>query len=268
MNAIATAPQTIARVCFVRSRSTTTAAAVVAHVETQDATGRIGLNSSAIRNGKGGGILAPGRIDEYHDHVARRFFIASFVLSLLLFFSSVVLWVRSYWVADLLVMQNGNWTSNSGSTRGALFRNSVGPPPSGSLRPVLSSGYVREPAFSLRLGRVMRGDPGIRHEAGAMGFWWFVSDGGGSVTVPSPDASLPLGGSYGSPTFSPLHQYAIPHWFIALLLGCTSLSCFVAARRSQQRWLGSRGRCLRCGYDLRATPDRCPECGATRMPPP
>lgn len=48
----------------------------------------------------------------------------------------------------------------------------------------------------------------------------------------------------------------VPYWFLALAAGATALWC--AARRSS-RFV--RGQCSRCGYDLRATPDRCPECG-------
>ena len=53
----------------------------------------------------------------------------------------------------------------------------------------------------------------------------------------------------------------VPYW---MLMGA---ACAMPARR----WFASRrrsrcialARCLRCGYDLRGTPNRCPECGHT-----
>jgi hypothetical protein len=52
----------------------------------------------------------------------------------------------------------------------------------------------------------------------------------------------------------------VPYWFTAAV-GAAALLLFVRAERGRRRIL--RGGCPVCGYDLRATPDRCPECGAT-----
>jgi hypothetical protein len=47
----------------------------------------------------------------------------------------------------------------------------------------------------------------------------------------------------------------IPFWFP------TALRAEKSAKRRR------KGRCTRCGYDLRATPQRCPECGTVPVEP-
>jgi hypothetical protein len=50
-----------------------------------------------------------------------------------------------------------------------------------------------------------------------------------------------------------------PPWLIVTLR--LSLAFGEWEKRKLARWRLSRGLCPACGYDLRATPDRCPECG-------
>jgi hypothetical protein len=58
----------------------------------------------------------------------------------------------------------------------------------------------------------------------------------------------------------PFHIVAVPYWFILLLLALVPVAWLGRRRRAKRRRLA--GRCPACGYDLRATPNQCPECGA------
>ncbi len=56
---------------------------------------------------------------------------------------------------------------------------------------------------------------------------------------------------------------AIPFWMLLVASGGLPLACLVWRRRSRLMALRREaGLCVTCGYDLRASGERCPECGA------
>jgi hypothetical protein len=55
-------------------------------------------------------------------------------------------------------------------------------------------------------------------------------------------------------------QVVVPYW--ALFGTTATLPLAWGWRWRKRRRLVACGHCVTCGYDLRATPDRCPECGA------
>lgn len=60
------------------------------------------------------------------------------------------------------------------------------------------------------------------------------------------------------------YSIGFPYWVITLpLLIPPVVIFFVGIHRKRVRWERRRlGQCVDCGYDIRASPGRCPECGA------
>jgi hypothetical protein len=193
--------------------------------------------------------------------VLRRLFTLCSALSLLLCAAACGLWVRGRSTADwweagyfhrhpnpdfggyvnakkLLVIHRGGrlfaaWVE-VGCVGGPDRSNRVGPGDGGErwvhrgMGEREAEGGVQESWWT---GTPVRGVAGICWQAEA-------PDAPAAVDLPDASAAAALA--------------VLPAWF--------ATAGFVRRRRRRQRRL--QGRCAACGYDLRATPEQCPECGA------
>jgi hypothetical protein len=97
------------------------------------------------------------------------------------------------------------------------------------------------------------------------GLRWRIAGGAETIfrSVPAPGFQAghyvdPGSAGYRSETW----VLAVRHWLptaLLLVMPAVRLNRFRKARRATRL-----GLCPACGYDLRATPDRCPECGTVR----
>jgi hypothetical protein len=177
-------------------------------------------------------------------------------LSVLLCVAVCVLWVRSYAV--------GNDVTGS-AARGPAW--TLGSQSGGLLIALRWPGHVDrtctwtrfdpDPRFqralpSLRVQMTRGRSSHWRWSRGRVGVWTGAGDLVESWISDRPNR-----------TFGPV-RYAgaiFPHWLLAAAAAVPTTAAIALHFRRSMRRHKPAGLCRACGYDLRATPDRCPECG-------
>jgi hypothetical protein len=106
-------------------------------------------------------------------------------------------------------------------------------------------------------------------QAGEWGVHWVhrPSDDDGSDEPPAGlwrRMGFGFGNRFSPDQFDDFWSVSAPHW--AMLLALVAAPLAAVGTRLRRRRRRSRGLCPACGYDVRASRDRCPECGA--LPPP
>jgi hypothetical protein len=180
----------------------------------------------------------------------RRIFNLAAAVSLALCVASVVLWVRSYRPVQDYTAWRGRATLMAQSKGGRLWLqrwSGCDPAPTRpgrvdltwALRGTTNPPY--QPNAPIEVGY----SPPSSALGNGFGFDWIASDFGTSHD------GRPLGRR---------QMLAVPYWALVAAAGLGpavwGISWLARHRRHRQ------GKCAVCGYDLRATPDLCPECGA------
>jgi len=169
----------------------------------------------------------------------RRFVKTGFCLLLAICSALVLLWVRSHYLADGIFWKTEHTEFRIVSSTGAALLIGRRPLPSSQFPKYVGLGYTRQPPHDL-LERIapMRSRATID--------WGWRRVGLAIVT--------------GQTRTEDYWCAMLPYWVIIFVLSLAlwPRRLWCAHRRWHRR---KHGRCVHCGYDLRASIDRCPECG-------
>jgi hypothetical protein len=192
--------------------------------------------------------------------LARWTFVIAADLSLLLCVCSVMAWVRSYFVEDMLDLRETFWVTRAGSLKGhsrqtiaeygvGEFR--VGMQDSISSFPWSANIPAREGDREFFLHQTSppmpsRGMPGSRY---ILNRWGFRMARGSQSMMQSGTAT------------SEIQWWGVsgPMWSLVVVFGLLPGARLVIWMRRKPRRDGRF--CEKCGYDLRESKERCPECG-------
>jgi hypothetical protein len=186
--------------------------------------------------------------------VKRRLLTLAAAASLLLCAATVALWVRSHFVGDGFRRWN-RWSDATAAYRGvktfALGRGSLQLVCSVEIRPRrLDPTEPEQVTFSH--SAFLHERPPARFDLSGTA-WSFLGFGGYAKSIPWGSSIRFENSMMTIPLWAPTVFFAIPPgvWFIV---------------RLKLRRANRESHCRTCGYDLRATPERCPECGASYKP--
>jgi hypothetical protein len=207
--------------------------------------------------------MSPGMIPRMNG-LRRKLILGATILSAIFFALTISLWIRSYWYYDSVALRGPEVYRLELINGTFSFTRQIDYPIVYTIQKNGRLNFLRfGPAKSVQnfwqLLHTYQPAMNQMHSS-----WWFhhwtlgyLRSTSFSLSFSSTPIVTPIVGVDEMGT-----GWMFPAWFVVLLTALLpGYRILLAGRRTKAQKRMSLNQCVHCGYDLRATPDRCPECG-------